>query len=567
MVAVVVLLAAPSLPACSADERPTFIDLARVAEVWRVSEPELSRACGQGFIRFATAADEALGDVRGARRYRETLGMLSRPGTPRPGADDLAEPAVVRLLLHRYARLCRVPDIESAGADLTRLGQAPPDDRMSDLEEALGRLVGPSVRGTRRRGAAGRVLAFDIEGSSNEPVILLACLACHPEDPNGGPPQLLATAAALSAVADSGVRLHRPVRLLVCADASGDLAGCRAGIEPSDERAAAAIALDGMQPLLVSWSGEGTWRLALPHQPEPFSRPTEPGTRRTARRGEPPVVIDVEVESSPGQLPASAAMLLASRSDTPDDLRQQVEAAVEAISRSREGASFDVEVEGDAVRVSVRRPPQPAWTIDQRADTLWDLAALARQLRVTDPRGGAHAAMLRVVQRFDGDPFGARLGLHYEDPVGGPLLVAPCSLDTTGSWVQLDLGIYRPPGIDRREFGTRLDEARRRLRAAAGRPVVEVGREVGEPSLVSPDSDLVRVARAAFEDATGEPAPAPGGAPRPGMAALLPRAIAIRLPIAPDDPALDRATALMVDLVWGLAAAPDEDVRARSSWR
>jgi len=260
-------------------------------------------------------------------------------------------------------------------------------------------------------------------------------------------------------------------------------------------------------------------------------------------------------------------MWLVSATRTAEEVERALEVTIGTLSESREDADYEVEREGEAVVVRARGPALPAWEIGQRRNALWDLAAIARAQRVMDPPGGSLAAMLRVVSRFDEDPFGARLGLYYEDPVGGPLLIAPCTLETSGDRVRLEFRLYRPPGLSHEHFDTRLDDARRRLRAASGRPLIEIGREIGDPSLVSPDSELVRLIQRAIEDTTGEVQPEPEGAPRPGLAALLPQAVSIGLPRSQNASEQERAAALMVELIWSLAAVTDTAVRERSQWR
>jgi hypothetical protein len=141
------------------------------------------------------------------------------------------------------------------------------------------------------------------------------------------------------------------------------------------------------------------------------------------------------------------------------------------------------------------------------------------------------AAMLRVVERFDGDPNGRRLGLSYADPTAGALLVAPCSLSGVHDNVILALRIYRPPGLERRAFDARLDDALARLRHAAGRPIVQAERSVGEPSSVDPGSETVRVVQKILGEISEDPVPEPSGAARPGLGALLPQAISIQAPM------------------------------------
>lgn len=548
-------------PGCRSGEEPSYVDMARVAEALRVARPALSESCSGGFSAFARAAAGALAEIDGAERYRAALERYARREAGRPSSEQLAEPALLRLLLHRYASICRLPRARELEPRLAELSRGESGGRARAIESLLIEALGEGARGEAAESSGDRLVAIDLDGGAGDPVVLLACLGCRAEASEGGVPQLIAAVAALGATRDSSVRLARPVRLLICLDAEQHLDACRSGMSARDQGAFAALALDGMQPLVVAWSGEGTWSLALAHRPLP-ARP-----RRASRRSERPLVIDASAGEGSDRLPERASLRLIPQSGSVEELAEQVRGTVEDLSEQRPDARYEVGVEGDQVVVSAAGEPLPAWRIDGRRNALWDLAALTRSLRAVDPPGGSISHMLNVVTRFDADPYGARLGLYYEDPVGGPLLVAPTTLAVRGDRVELGFRLYRPPGLARRDFVARLDEARRRLRIAVGRPVFEVSRELGEPSRVAPDSDQVRLIRRAFEEVTGEPPPEPGGAPRPGLAALLPQAVSLGLPPAAGSAASDRAASLLVELVWCLSVAPRPEVLRRSRWR
>lgn len=546
---------------------PPVVDVARVAEAWRSSEEQLSRACSSGFPDFARVANEVLNEVSGAERFQAALAPLAENDPRGVLPEAVAEPVLLRLLLHRYTEVCVLPESENLHRRFEDLEAGPAAERAAGLEAIVESSLGDGLRAEEHGDPEPRLISLEIDGQEEESVVLLACLACDPETPNDGPRQLVAAFAALKAIADSGLRLRRSLQLLICLDAEQDVSDCRRGLEQGETETHAAFALDGMDPLVVAWSGEGSWQLALPHQPAPLRRRPPPPVRRGLRRPIRPYVTDVGVTVVPAQLPSSAMMKLFSATRSTDEVARALEVTAATLSETREGARYEIETVGEEVIVRAFAPALSAWEIDQRRSALWDLAALARQQRVIDPQGGSLAAMLRVVSRFDEDPYGARLGLHYEDPVGGPLLIAPCTLETRGDRVELGFRFYRPPGLSSRDFAARLDDARDRLRAAAGRPLIETGREIGEPGLVSPNSEIVQLVQRAFEDVTGEARLEPGGAPLPGLASLLPQAVAIGLPLATDDPRGDRAAPLLLELVWSLAAVTDPEVLDRSQWR
>jgi hypothetical protein len=547
------------LSACHDETPHQYVDMARVAEALRTSEVTLADSCAGRFPAFAQAASLTLAQVDGADPYVHALEAYFQ--RERQASVSLEEPALFRLLLHRYAGLCRLPSVRSLEPRLEELRSSGEGDRASRLESMLLEALGSASRGELNAEPERQMVAIEVPGDEAAPVLMLACLDCGPGDPTGGPRRVVAAVTALSAAVDSGLRLARPLRLLVCIDAAQHLGSCRSALLARDREAFAALALDGMQPLVVSWSGEGLWDLALPHQPVLSRlRPPRSGSER-------PVVIDLSASETHDRLPERASMRLVLPSGDLDELVGEVETMIEAIGQLRPEARYEVGVVEGAVTVSALGEPLPAWQIDQRRNALWDLAALARALRVTDPPGGSLADLFDIIARFDGDPYGARLGLHYEDPVGGPLLIAPTTAGVQGDRAVVGFHLYRPPGLARDAFVERLQEALRRLRIATGRPIVEVARTLEEPSRVAPDSEQAQMIQVAFEEVMGEPRPAPGGAPRPGLAALLPQAVSLGLPDTDADPSGERATSLLVELVWNLSVAADPEMRRRSRWR
>jgi hypothetical protein len=552
--------------ACGAGEGapPNRIDVPAVAEAMRRSEREITGACGRGFPAFVDAARGAISRLDGSGPLARDLATYSRPGTglePR-GLDD---PAMFRLLLHRYGDLCRGPASRELARELEPLAGVPRDAASRRLQEIL-RARARGLDGLIIRALpGGQAVVAELpapRGRGGDAVTFLVCLACREGGPVRGPTQIASTLAAFEAIAATRVVIDRPLRLVVCLDASAKPGACAEGFDDEMRRTSTVFALDGMEPLVVSWSAEVAWHLEVAHEPP---GPLPAGPLRGQRDA--PLVLDAGAPGEIDELPVEAWMVLAEPAAAPGALASRVATEAQALEGAREGTHFEVESRHDGtVRVSARGELLPAWEITRLRNALWDLSALAVALGVEDPPRGGLAAMLRAAQRFDRDPQGRRLGLHYADPVGGSLLVSPSTLAARDGKAILAVRMYRPPGLSRRAFAGRLDEARRRLRLAAGRPVGEAEREVGDPSAVDPSASSVRMVQRAFEEVVGEGLPEPTGAPRPGLGAILPQAIALRLPTRPTRSCRQPAIALILELVWRVAVATDPEVSRASEW-
>lgn len=558
------LLALITLAAgCGEGATLTRIDVPAVAEALRRSERELTGACDGGFPAFLSAARGAISRLEGSGPLVRAVEAYGRPGDAGLAPRALADPAMFRLFLHRYGDLCRGPASRALAQQLEPLAGVPRDEASRRLQEILRArdLDGLAIRAL----PGGQAVVAELPapgGHEANAVAFLVCLACREGGPVSGPTQIASALAAFESVAASRVVLDRPLRLVVCLDASAKPGACADGFDDGLRQASSVYALDGMEPLVVAWSAEVAWHLEVAHElPGPL-----PATLRRSRRGA-PLVLEAGAPGEIDELPAEAWMVLADPSAAPGQLASRVQDEAEALEGAREGTSFEVEARRDGtVRVAARGEQLPAWEISRLRNALWDLSALAVTLGVEDPPRGGLAAMLRAAQRFDRDPQGRRLGLHYADPVGGPLLVSPSTLAVREDKAILAVRMYRPPGLGRRAFLGRLDEARRRLRLAAGRPVGEAAREVADPSAVDPSATSVRRVQRAFEEVVGEGLPEPTGAPRPGLGALLPQAIALRLPTRPTRACRSPALALILELIWHQAVATDPDVSRASEW-
>lgn len=542
---------------------PTRIDGPAVAEALRRSERQIAGACDGGFPAFVDAARGAISHLDGSGPLVRDLATYGRSG-PGLAPRDLADPAMFRLLLHRYGDLCRGPASLELARELEPLAGVPRDvasQRLQEILRARGRGLGGLVVRALPGGHA-VVAELPAPGGEADAVTFLVCLACREGSPVGGPTQIASTLAAFETVAATRVVVARPLRLVVCLDASAKPGACAEDFDEGLHQTSSVFALDGMEPLVVSWSAEVAWHLEIAHEP-PGPGPIRPLRGKSGA----PLVLDAGAPGEIDELPVEAWMVLADPAAAPGALGSRVAAAVETLEGAREGVHFEVESRDDGtLRVAARGELLPAWEITRLRNALWDLSALAEALGVEDPPRGGLAAMLRATQRFDRDPQGRRLGLHYADPVGGPLIVSPSTLAVREGKAILAVRMYRPPGLGRKAFLGRLDEARRRLRYAAGRPVGEAAREVADPSAVDPSAASVRMVQRAFEEVVGEGLPEPSGAPRPGLGALLPQAIALRLPTQPTRACRAPALALILELIWHVAVATDPEVSRASEW-
>jgi acetylornithine deacetylase/succinyl-diaminopimelate desuccinylase-like protein len=171
---------------------------------------------------------------------------------------------------------------------------------------------------------------------------------------------------------------------------------------------------------------------------------------------------------------------------------------------------------------------------------LWALAGAAARLEVSP--GGA-ATLLRVIRElFAGDHLGARLGLAYQHPIMGPLVVAPTLLRADARHATLQVNMRRPDGLASAAFGERLDRALAGIRATIDARVVETpDRYVGNPVYTSPDSPRVKLLLDIFHRTTGDHAARPISVRGGTYARLFPGGVNFG-PVMPGEPSLAHAT-------------------------
>jgi acetylornithine deacetylase/succinyl-diaminopimelate desuccinylase-like protein len=170
-----------------------------------------------------------------------------------------------------------------------------------------------------------------------------------------------------------------------------------------------------------------------------------------------PVAVDARAGEFLTQVPATASVTLAPRAEAADALAARVKAAVAELAKARPELKADVALadgkvvlttHGNAVHSSVAFTGQNA---------LWDLAAVCDRLKLA--RNGVEALLTLVAQRFDGDHWAKKLGLAYEDPQMGGLLVVPTLLRVDKGKATLSVNMRRPRGLDATAFTVSLSQA------------------------------------------------------------------------------------------------------------
>lgn len=251
------------------------------------------------------------------------------------------------------------------------------------------------------------------------------------------------------------------------------------------------ISLDANYPVVVAESGFVAWRLTAPMN----GKKKSPGCAE---------VEDVEVGKFLTQVPGEAHLTLSGRS------KETIEAVI--AERREQLTPYTFEVDDDEagrVRVIVRGEAVHSSEADQGHNAFWGLAQLSKDLQLCE--GGVATMMALVSEKLAGDHWGQKLGLAYEDPVMGRLLVAPTMLQTEKDRVVLSVNMRRPAGRSVEEFETALDRATQSLKEEFGSEVDQLieKRYVGKPAVADIDGPLVSTLLQVYADATGEADPEP----------------------------------------------------------
>jgi acetylornithine deacetylase/succinyl-diaminopimelate desuccinylase-like protein len=245
--------------------------------------------------------------------------------------------------------------------------------------------------------------------------------------------------------------------------------------------------------VVIAESGFVAWTLAIPRTAGERGAPSSLG----------PKVIDARAGQFLTQVPGEAAMtLIPSSRQRMEDLKNDVALAIGEVRHVLPSLTAAARIEDEGLVVTVSGQAVHSSTADEGHNALWGLAEIARRLT---PAPTALAKMLDVVSlRFVGDHHGERLGLAYQHPLMGKLLVAPTILRTTDDRVTLSVNMRRPAGRSKEDFEAGLAEALHSMQQGIEPRLEEVGeRFVGEPALADVSSPLVPILLDIYRRHTG----------------------------------------------------------------
>ena len=277
------------------------------------------------------------------------------------------------------------------------------------------------------------------------------------------------------------------------------------------------ISVDSDFPVVAAQGGFVAWALRA-ELGAPPAQPT-PGQLRA---------VDVTAGEFLTQVPGAATVKLEPAGLAPDKALATVREAVAAVRTARPSLQAEVKQEGTRIVLTTQGKAVHASVAEEGANALWDLAAVAARLPL-EPNG--IQALLRVVaERFDGDHWGEKLGVAYQDALMGRLLVAPTVLRVKDGTVSLDINMRRPQGRDNAAFHASLDEAAARLERDSGGRVKEVkggegGRYVGDPHVADTSGPLVTTLLDIYKRHRDEPDAKPQSVRGGTYARLFPRAV------------------------------------------
>jgi predicted dipeptidase len=245
------------------------------------------------------------------------------------------------------------------------------------------------------------------------------------------------------------------------------------------------ISLDASYPVVVAESGFVAWQLAAPIGP-PASGCAAPDP--------------VKIGEFLTQVPAEAKLVVRGKP------KAEIDAA---LAMADTGFEIRVEEIERAVSIRVKGESIHSSEADKGKNPLWGLARAAGAIGLCE--GGVSTLLRVVATALAGDHHGERLGLAYEHPMMGKLLVAPTMLETKGDRAVLSINMRRPEGRSVEEFTSMLDAAFAKLRAEVSADLEQVADEryVGKPAVADTSGPLVTTLLQIYADARHEPMPTP----------------------------------------------------------
>jgi len=236
------------------------------------------------------------------------------------------------------------------------------------------------------------------------------------------------------------------------------------------------ISVDAGYPVVVAESGFVAWHLAWPK-----AEALTPNCWGTNKIHAGQFLTQVPGEASLElQAPLEAARALA-----PSAELTQAEGFTRLVTR------------GNAVHSSVA---------DEGDNALWKLASLAEKLPLC--AGGTADALRFLREYLVDDHWGQRLGLAYEHPLMGKLLVTPTLLRGDDA-IHLSINMRRPAGLTATEFESKLDALLLELKRTYPQLSEFKPRYVGEPAFSDPEQPLPRTLLQIYRELAQDPAAQP----------------------------------------------------------
>ncbi|WPB77945.1 Sapep family Mn(2+)-dependent dipeptidase [Archangium violaceum] len=296
-----------------------------------------------------------------------------------------------------------------------------------------------------------------------------------------------------------------------------DWSGMAKYAETQKPHPAHVISVDSDFPVVAAQGGFVAWALEAGVGAPP-AQPT-PGQMRA---------VDVTAGEFLTQVPGAATLKLEPAGLEPEKALTTVREAVDAVRTARPSLRAEVKQEGTRLVLTTHGRAVHASVAEEGANALWDLSAVAAKLPL-EPNG--IQTLLRVVaERFDGDHWGEKLGVAYQDALMGRLLVAPNVLRVKDGKVSLAINMRRPQGKDSAAFNASLDEAAARLERDTGGRVKEVkggegARYVGDPHVADTSGPLVTTLLDIYKRHRNAPDAKPQSVRGGTYARLFPRAV------------------------------------------
>ncbi len=144
----------------------------------------------------------------------------------------------------------------------------------------------------------------------------------------------------------------------------------------------------------------------------------------------------------------------------------------------------EIKIDGETLNVAVEGKTAHSSVPEEGDNALSALAELLRKLPLAN--NGYKKIIDILADDFGYDWYGKKIGLAYDDPEMGHLVVAPTTVHSDGKWVDLGVNLRRPRGKTVEEF-------RANMHAVAVRLGVEEGEVyVGEPHVADTTGPLVK---------------------------------------------------------------------------